>query len=54
MVWEVKFTPCWLPRGEGVGGPYWLIQARNALDPSENLRGKWRRLVKRLTAWRGW
>jgi hypothetical protein len=35
MVWEVKFAPCWLPRGGGVVGPYWLIVARNALDPSE-------------------
>jgi SRSO17 transposase len=35
MVWEVKYAPCWLPRGDGVVGPYWLIVARNALDPSE-------------------
>ena len=35
MVWEVKFAPCWLPRAGGVAGPYWLIVARNALDPNE-------------------
>ena len=35
MVWEVKFAPCWLPRQGAVLGPYWLIVARNALDPSE-------------------
>lgn len=35
MVWEVKSTPCWLPRSGGVVGPYWLIVARNTLDPSE-------------------
>lgn len=35
MVWEVKFAPCWLPRGDGVAGPYWLIVARNALNPDE-------------------
>lgn len=35
MVWEVKAAPCWLPRDGGVVGPYWLIIARNVLDPSE-------------------
>jgi SRSO17 transposase len=35
MVWEVKFAPCWLPRAGGVVGPYWLVMARNALDPNE-------------------
>lgn len=35
MVWEVKFAPCWRPRDDGVAGPYWLIMARNALDPAE-------------------
>ncbi len=38
MVWEVKATPCWLPRREGpaaVVGPYWLIVARNVLNPTE-------------------
>jgi SRSO17 transposase len=35
MVWETKFAPCWLPRGDGVVGPYWLVMARNVLDPSE-------------------
>ena len=37
MVWEVKHAPFWLRRGEQVLGPYWLIQARNVLDPN---RGK--------------
>jgi SRSO17 transposase len=35
MVWEVKFAACWLPRGGGGVGPYWLVMARNVLDPSE-------------------
>ena len=35
MVWEVKSVACWLPRGEGVVGPYWLIVARNVLNPAE-------------------
>lgn len=35
MVWEVKVAPFWLRRGEQVLGPYWLIYARNVLDPSE-------------------
>lgn len=35
MVWEVKFAPCWLPRDGGLVGPYWLIVARNVLDPNE-------------------
>jgi SRSO17 transposase len=35
MVWEVKSAPCWLPSVGGVVGPYWLIMARNALDPNE-------------------
>lgn len=35
MVWKVKAVACWLPRGEGVVGPYWLIVARNALNPDE-------------------
>jgi SRSO17 transposase len=35
MVWEVKVAPFWLRRGEQVLGPYWLILARNVLDPSE-------------------
>lgn len=35
MVWEVKAAPCWLPRNGGVVGPYWLIIARNVLDPRE-------------------
>lgn len=35
MVWEVKSAPCWLPRAGGVVGPYWLLIARNVLDPNE-------------------
>lgn len=35
LVWEVKFAPCWLPREGGVVGPYWLVAARNALNPDE-------------------
>lgn len=35
MVWEVKHVPCWLPRGGGVVGPYWLVVARNVFDPNE-------------------
>jgi SRSO17 transposase len=35
MVWEVKWAPFWLQRADQVRGPYWLIYARNVLDPSE-------------------
>jgi len=35
MVWEVKVAPFWLRRGEQILGPYWLIYARNVLDPTE-------------------
>ena len=35
MVWEVKSVACWLPRGDGVVGPYWLIVARNVLNSDE-------------------
>jgi len=35
MVWEVKAAPCWLPCGKGVVGPYWLVVARNVLNPRE-------------------
>jgi len=35
LVWEIKFAPCWLPRDGGAVGPYWLMMARNALDPAE-------------------
>jgi len=35
MVWEVKSAACWLPRGDGVVGPYWLIVARNPLNHAE-------------------
>ena len=35
VVWEVKRTPFWLQRDDQVLGPYWLIHARNVLDPAE-------------------
>lgn len=35
MVWEVKAAAAWLPRGERVVGPYWVIVARNVLHPDE-------------------
>jgi SRSO17 transposase len=35
MVWEVKAAPFWLQRDDQILGPYWLIYARNVLDPSE-------------------
>ncbi len=35
MVWEIKHAPIWLSREGHVLGPYWLIYARNVLDPAE-------------------
>ena len=35
LVWEVKCAACWLPRDGGVVGPYWLVVARNVLNPGE-------------------
>ena len=35
MVWEVKCAPFWLRRDGQVLGPYWLIYARNVLNPKE-------------------
>lgn len=35
MVCEVKFAPFWMKRGEQAIGPYWLVVARNTLDPNE-------------------
>jgi SRSO17 transposase len=35
MVWEAKAIRCWLPCDSGAVGPYWLIVARNVLDPDE-------------------
>ena len=35
MVWEVKAIACWIPRGDGVVGPYWLIVACSVLNPAE-------------------
>ena len=34
-VWEAKSVPFWLRRDGQVLGPYWLILARNVLNPSE-------------------
>lgn len=34
-VWEVKRAPFWLCRDGQVLGPYWLIYARNVLNPHE-------------------
>jgi len=35
MVWEAKATPLWMKREGRVVGPYWLVAARNVLDPDE-------------------
>jgi SRSO17 transposase len=35
MVWEIKHAPIWLSREGHIIGPYWLIYARNVLDPGE-------------------
>jgi SRSO17 transposase len=35
MVWEIKHAPFWLSREGRIIGPYWLIYARNVLDPTE-------------------
>lgn len=35
VVWNVKSAACWLRRGKGVVGPYWLVMAHNVLEPSE-------------------
>ncbi len=35
MVWEVKHVPFWLRRDDQILGPYWLIYARNVLEPTE-------------------
>jgi hypothetical protein len=35
LVWEVKAAPFWLARDGQILGPYWLIYARDVLDPSE-------------------
>jgi len=34
MVWEVRAAPFWMLREKTVVGPYWLIVARDVLDPS--------------------
>jgi SRSO17 transposase len=33
MVWEAKFCPFWIKRADAVVGPYWLVVARDPLDP---------------------
>jgi len=35
MVWEVKAAPFWMKRGDQVVGPYWLVAARDRLDPDD-------------------
>lgn len=35
MVWEVKAAPFWVWRSGRVCGPYWLVLARNVLNPEE-------------------
>lgn len=35
MVWEVKWVPFWLQRDGRILGPYWLVYARNLLNPAE-------------------
>ena len=35
MVWEAKATEFWLRRQRQILGPYWLVVARNVLDPRE-------------------
>lgn len=35
MVWEFKATRIWIQRDGQVLGPYWLVYARNTLNPSE-------------------
>jgi len=35
MVWEVRCAPLWIKRGDAVAGPYWLIVARDRLDPDQ-------------------
>jgi SRSO17 transposase len=34
MVWEVRAAPFWMLREGAVVGPYWLLVARDVLDPS--------------------
>jgi len=33
MVWEVKAAPFWMAREQQVVGPYWLVAARDVLEP---------------------
>lgn len=36
MVWEVRSAPLWIKRDDAVVGPYWLIVARDRLDPQQD------------------
>jgi SRSO17 transposase len=33
MVWEVRVASFWMRRGKEIVGPYWLVVARDVLDP---------------------
>jgi SRSO17 transposase len=35
IVWEAKAAPFWMHRGDRIVEPYWLVIARNVLDPRE-------------------
>jgi len=35
LVWEFKCAPIWIRRAGQIMGPYWLIYARNLLNPNE-------------------
>jgi hypothetical protein len=35
MVWEVKSASFWMKHEDQVVGPYWLVVARNVLEPNE-------------------
>jgi SRSO17 transposase len=35
MVWEIKHARIWLRRNQQIIGPYWLIYARDTLNPNE-------------------
>lgn len=35
MAWEARAAPFWIKRDDAVVGPYWLIAARDCLDPEQ-------------------
>jgi SRSO17 transposase len=35
MVWQARSAPLWIKRGDAVVGPYWLIAARDRLNPDQ-------------------